>query len=203
MSKQGKNTTDTKTDGSADVSDNINLYSSSEDRIKLLGEALGNDTSRRMLLMLSKSEITAYEITRDANLSLSLVAYHLNKMQSAGLVHVSRVLKNSKNRDMRYYRAVSIIMVVPEEAYAKSKSSKLLSLSLRKIMRFAAIGIAGLSSWIAATHVDFAGDVWYLMEDDTIISTTDLFEPIAVGLGVVVAGLVLERILTALSRQTH
>ena len=201
MSGQGRNTAEAKTDGLADVSNDVNLYSSSEDRIKFLGEALGNDISRRMLLMLSKSEMTAYEIARDAELSLSLVAHHLKKMQSAGLVCVSRVSKNSKNRDMKYYRAVSIIMVVPEGAYDKSKSSKLLSLSLRKIMRFAAIGIVGLSSWLVVTQANVADDVWYLTEDGQFVPTVaDPLAPVVVGLGIVVAGLVLERILAALGK---
>ena len=200
MSGQDRTTTESKTGEPVDMSDDVNLYSSSEDKIKFLGEALGNDISRRMLLMLSKSEMTAYEVARDAELSLSLVAHHLKKMQSAGLVRVSRVSKNSKNRDMKHYRAVSIIMVVPEGAHAKAKNSKLLSLSLKKIMRFAAIGIAGLSSWLAATYVDFAGDVWRSAEEKPIMPAADLFAPVLVGLGVVVAGLVLERILTALNK---
>ena len=200
MSGQGGNTAEAKTGEPVDTSGDVNLYSSSEDRIKFLGEVLGNDISRRMLLTLSKSEMTAYEVARDAGLSLSLVAHHLKKMQSAGLVRVSRVSKNSKNRDMRHYRAVSIIVVVPEGTYDKSKNSKLLSLSLRKIMRFASIGIAGLSSWLAAIYVDFSGDVWRSAEDKPIMPAADPLAPVAVGLGVVVAGLVLERILTALSK---
>ena len=201
MSGQDGNTTEAKTGEPADVSVDVNLYSSSEDRIKFLGEALGNDISRRMLLMLSKSEMTAYEVARDAELSLSLVAHHLKKMQSAGLVRVSRVSKNSKNRDMKHYRAASIIMVVPEGAYDKAKSSKLLSLSLRKIMRFAAIGIAGLVSWLVAAQVNVADDVWYLAEDGQFVPTVaEPFASVVVGLGVVVAGLVLERILTAFNK---
>ncbi|MDE0525954.1 MAG: winged helix-turn-helix domain-containing protein [Thaumarchaeota archaeon] len=201
MSGQDGNATEAKTGEPADVSGDVNLYSSSEDRIKFLGEALGNDISRRMLLMLSKSEMTAYEVARDAGLSLSLVAHHLKKMQSAGLVRVSRMSKNSKNRDMKHYRAVSIIMVVPEGAYAKSKSSKLLSLSLRKIMRFAAIGIAGLSSWLVATQANVADDVWHLAEDGQFVpAVADPLAPVAVGLGVIAAGLVLERILAAFNK---
>ena len=200
MSWQDGNTVEAKTGETGDVLGDASMYSSSEDRIKILGEALGNDVSRNMLLMLSKSEMTAYEIARDAELSLSLVAHHLKKMQNAGLVRISKVSKNSKNRDMKHYRAVSIIMVVPERAYDKSKNSKILSLSLKKIMRFSAIGIAGLSSWLAATYVDFAGDVWHSAEANPIMPPADLFAPVSVGLGVVVAGLVLERILTALNK---
>lgn len=192
--------TEAETGESADMPDDVNLYSSGDDRIKFLGKALGNDVSRRMLLTLSKSEMTADEVARDAELSLSLVAHHLKKMQSAGLVRVSRVSKNSKNRDMKYYRAVSIILVVPNEAYAKSKNSKILSLSLKKIIKFSAIGIAGLSSWLAAAYVDLTGDVWLSAEDKPIMPAAEPLEPVVVGLCVVVAGLVLERILAALNK---
>ena len=113
------------------------------------------------------------------------------------------MVKSSKNRNMRYYRAVSTIMVGSKEACIKSKNSKFLSFSSRKIMKFSAIGIASLSSWPTATYMDLGDDVWHLAEDKQIMPVADLFAPAVAGLSVVAAGLAQERILTALTSNLH
>ena len=177
----------------------VEIYSSDEDRVKLLGETLGNDSSRCILLLLTRTEMTASEIVANTDLSLSLVIHHLEKMQKAGIVHVSRVAKNSRNHDMKYYCAASAILVFPKEAYGKAKESKSLALSLRRIMKFSAIGVAGLSSWLVARYLSPAGVVWQSAEDPNMQAAEPL-APILVGMGIVMIGLIVERIIVALKK---
>ena len=186
-------------DESKDGLGEVEIYSSDEDRVKLLGETLGNDSSRCILLLLTRTEMTASEIVANTDLSLSLVIHHLEKMQKAGIVHVSRVVKNSRNHDMKYYCAASAILVFPKEAYGKAKESKSLALSLRQIMKFSAIGVAGLSSWLVARYLSPAGVVWQSAEDPNMQAAEPL-APILVGMGIVMIGLIVERIIVALKK---
>ena len=62
----------------------------------------------------------AGRIADKTGMSLALVTHHLETMQNAGVVRVSRVSKNIKNRDMKHYRAVLAILIIPEESYAKA-----------------------------------------------------------------------------------
>ena len=180
--------------------DEVKIYSSDEDRIKLLGVTLGNNSSRRILLLLAQTEMTASEIMANTDLSLSLVIHHLEKMQKAGIVHVSRVTKNSKNHDMKYYCAASTILIFPKEAYGKAKESKSLALSLRQIRKFSAIGVAGLTSWLIAKYSSSAGTTRQSTQDSIqaaqdSIQSAEPFAPILIGMGVVIIGLIMERIL--------
>ena len=188
-----------------DCSDKVKIYSSNEKRVKFLGDVLANDTSRSIFLLLAQGELPAGRIADKTGVSLALVTHHLEKMQNAGVVQVSKVSKNIKNRDMKYYRAVLAILIIPEKSHDRARGSKALALSLRRVLRFSSIGIAGLSSWLAAKYVGFMepGTVPTAPQPGTVPTaldplasiTSEPLAPIVVGLGIVILGLVIERIL--------
>ena len=195
-----------------DGSDKVKIYSSNEKRVKFLGDVLANDASRSIFLLLAQGDLPAGKIADKTGLSLALITHHLEKMQNAGVVQVSKVSKNIKNWDMKYYRAVLAILIIPDESHDRARGSKALALSLRRVLRFSSIGIAGLSSWLAAKYVGST-------EPDTVptapqppVQTTpeppastvldplasiasEPLVPIVVGLGIVILGLILERVL--------
>ena len=188
-----------------DCSDKVKIYSSNEKRVKFLGDVLANDTSRSIFLLLAQGELPAGRIADKTGVSLALVTHHLEKMQNAGVVQVSKVSKNIKNRDMKYYRAVLAILIIPEESHDRARGSEALALSLRRVLRFSSIGIAGLSSWLAAKYVGFMepGTVPTAPQPGTAPTVLDPLAsiaseplvPIVAGLGIVILGLVIERIL--------
>ena len=188
-----------------DCSDKVKIYSSNEKRVKFLGDVLANDTSRSIFLLLAQGELPAGRIADKTGVSLALVTHHLEKMQNAGVVQVSKVSKNIKNRDMKYYRAVLAILIIPDESHNRASDSKALTLSLRRVLRFSSIGIAGLSSWLAAKYVGSTepGTVPAAPQPGTVPTaldplasiTSEPLAPIVVGLGIVILGLVIERIL--------
>ena len=195
-----------------DGSNGVKIYSSNEERIKFLGDVLANDASRSIFLLLAQGELPAGRIADKTGMSLALVTHHLGKMQSAGVVQVSRVSKNAKNRDMKHYRAVLAILIIPEESHGRARGSKALALSLRRILRFSAIGIAGLSSWLAVKYAGFTEPATAPTAPQPPVQTTpqppapttldplasitsEPLVPIVVGLGIVILGLTIERIL--------
>ena len=187
-----------------DGSDKVKIYSSNEERVKFLGDVLANDASRSIFLLLAQGELPAGRIADKTGMSLALVTHHLEKMQSAGVVQVSRVSKNVKNRDMKHYRAVLAILIIPEESHARARGSRALALSLRRILRFSSIGIAGLSSWLAAKYAGSTEPGTAPTAPEPLASTaldplasitSEPLAPIVAGLGVVILGLVIERVL--------
>ena len=196
-----------------DGSDGVKIYSSNEERIKFLGDVLANDASRSIFLLLTHGELPAGRIADKTGMSLALVTHHLEKMQNAGVVRVSKVSKNAKNRDMKHYRAVLAILIIPEESHGRARDSRALALSLRRILRFSAIGIAGVSTWLAVKYAGFTEpataptapepSVPTTPEPGTVPTALDPFAsitseplvPIVVGLGTVILGLTIERIL--------
>ena len=187
-----------------DGSDKVKIYSSNEKRVKFLGDVLANDASRSIFLLLAQGDLPAGKIADKTGLSLALITYHLEKMQNAGVVQVSKVSKNIKNRDMKYYRAVLAILIIPDESHDRARGSEALALSLRRVLRFSSIGIAGLSSWLAAKYAGFTDVTRQQITEpgtaptalDPLASiTSEPLAPIVVGLGIVILGLVIERVL--------
>ena len=187
-----------------DGSDKVKIYSSNEKRVKFLGDVLANDASRSIFLLLAQGDLPAGKIADKTGLSLALITYHLEKMQNAGVVQVSKVSKNIKNRDMKYYRAVLAILIIPDESHDRARGSEALAFSLRRVLRFSSIGIAGLSSWLAAKYAGFTDVTRQQITEpgtapialDPLASiTSEPLAPIVVGLGIVILGLVIERVL--------
>ena len=131
-----------------DETDKIKIYSTDDEKLKFLGKILNNDSSREILLLLIEKEMTANEIAIQMKLSLPLVLYHINQMIQSGIVIVSKTFTNGKNQPMKYYSAKSGIVILPEKASQKAKESKSFSNSLKKVMKFAVIGIVSFVSWV-------------------------------------------------------
>lgn len=122
---------------------NVEIFSTDDYKLKIFADIISIDASRKILNMLFKNEMTANEIAEKVGLSLQLAKYHLDKMQRIDLVYVSKIEKNSKARDMNYYKASKFaIVITPSEVTEKAKQSKLLRKSFNSIYRFFGAGLA-------------------------------------------------------------
>lgn len=134
----------------AEIHDKVEILSTDDEKIKLIGSVLSNDASRNILKLLFEHEMTANGIAQKTGMLLSLVIFHLQKMQEAGIVTISKIRKNSKGHDMKYYGTTKLsVIILPSKFSEKAKNSKSLNNSLNRIFRFTAIGLAGLASWLA------------------------------------------------------
>ena len=86
------------------IDDNLDIFSIDDEKLKILAKIISNKSSIEILNLLFHNEMTANEIAQKKNMSLQLVKYYLEKMQEIDLVQVTRTEKNSKARDMNYYK---------------------------------------------------------------------------------------------------
>jgi hypothetical protein len=132
-------------------------------------------------------------------------------MISAGMAYVSKSSTNSKNQPMKYYAAKFGIVILPNNASTKARTSKSFSRSLRSLMKFGVIGIVGLTSWIvSASSGIFSQKISQADLDDSLLGqeltsllSTEITLPIIVGLVAIIIGLVTERILVNKKIQTE
>lgn len=179
----------------------IEILSTDDEKIKSYGELLSNESSRTILQSLFHEELTAQEISEKALISLQLVKYHLNKMQELGVISVSRIGKNAKAHDMKYYKATNFaIVVVPPIVSDKAKQSKMLTRSFKTIYRFVGISIAGIITWFSTSSLqDYNKTVSDMGRGDVEIPVSTGFAeefllPIIIT-SVVVGGLIIEKII--------
>ena len=111
--------------------------------MKILAKVISNKSSVEILNLLYYNEMTANEIAQKANMSLQLVKYYLEKMQQIDLIQISKTEKNSKARDMNYYKTSKLaIIITPSKITEKTKQSKLLVRSFNSISKFFGMGMA-------------------------------------------------------------
>jgi len=176
---------------SSDIMNHVHIFSNDDENLKLLGELLSNESSRKILLMLVNQEMTANDIANKLNIRLSLVIHHLKKMQDADIVKISKIGKNSKNRDLKYYLAKQGILILPKKPSLVAKQSKSLSNSLNRILRYCSIGIisvlSGFVTRLQESSNKFSDSnypVPMIVEDTTL--------PIIISLSVVIIGVIIE-----------
>ena len=137
------------------MTENFKILATDDKKIKSFGEIFTNDSSREILQLLFKEELSAAQIAQRSNISLQLVKYHLAKLQSLDIVKISKIEKNSKSQDMKIYTALKFsIVIVPPTLSEKTKESKSLVRSFRHIYKVAGLGIAaGLSGILSLSQM--------------------------------------------------
>lgn len=127
-----------------DEDEDIEIISTEDDKIKLIGEIFSNDSSRTILKLVSNgNEMTANEMAQESGMSLALTIHHLKRMHTAGMIRVSKTGISAKGQEMKYYVATKQSFLITPE-----KSTNSVVDSLKKFSKFAAIGMAGVVSWM-------------------------------------------------------
>ena len=129
-------------DKNPQTDDTVNIFSIDDVRMKVLAKVISNKSSVAILNLLFHDEMTANDIAQKTNMSLQLVKYYLDKMQQIDLIHISKTGKNSKARNMNYYKTSKLaIIITPSKITEKTKQSKSLVRSFHSISKFFGMGI--------------------------------------------------------------
>ena len=128
-------------------SEDIRIYFSDDQKIKSFGELLTSDSGREILKILLSESLTANQIAQRTGISLQLVKYHIDKMQDLGIVNVSKIEKNSKSHDMKYYVAEKFaIMILPQTELDKIKQK--ITDTIQDTSKVTILGISAVSAWL-------------------------------------------------------
>jgi len=158
------------------ITEKIKIMATDDEKIKSFGELLTNDSSRAILQLLFNEEMTALQIAEKTGISLQLVKYHIIKLQDLGVAKVTKIEKNSKSQDMKFYSASKFSMVIVPPKYSeKTKESKLLVRSFKHIYKIAGFGIAaGLSGLMSLSMLQQDTKVAVEIEPDKETHLTGL-----------------------------
>lgn len=144
----------------------IEILSLTDERLKILGEELSNDTSRTILNYIFEGKRTAGEIATTLNLSLPLVIYHVERLLKTNIIKIAGVELNSKGRQKKVYDAKKVAIVIQlnsKDADLRRKLQRLfvLSASVAAIGMAAAIwqavSLQGQVQFVLTNPEDFAG----------------------------------------------
>src|SRR5438552_12689513 len=142
---------DKDSDLSVKAEEYIEVISTEDERIKIIGEELANDTGRAIFGKISQGVASTNDLAKALNISLPLVNWHINRLLGVGLIKVEKVEMSSKNKKMKYYGPVktALVIVPPENPsennVSKSKKETVL-LQLRHYLASIAAFVVGAST---------------------------------------------------------
>lgn len=94
----------------------IEVISTEDQRIKIIGEELANDTGRAIFAKISQGVTSSNELAKALDISLPLVNWHVNRLLGVGLIKVEKVELSQKNKEMKYYAPVkTALVIIPPE----------------------------------------------------------------------------------------
>ena len=128
--------------------DKIKVLSSEDDKLKVLGELLSNKSSRDIIKLLIQRESYTNEIANMLDLRISLVIHHLNKMESIGLLGVTKRKITKRGNEHRFFRVMPSIVIFPNNPDQVTKE-KTINRIFKNTVKFASIGVAAfIAHWI-------------------------------------------------------
>jgi len=114
------------------------LVNLDEEKTKKLAEVISSNTSRKILNHLAEKEATESDLSKELNLPISTVHYHLQKLQEGNLVVAEEFHYSKKGREVNHYKlANKYIIIAPKDV-------KGLKSRLRSILPIALV-VAGIS----------------------------------------------------------
>ena len=118
----------------------IEIISTEDDRIKIIGEELANDTGRAIFGKVSQGIVSPNDLAKALNISLPLINWHINRLLSVGLVKVEKIELSSKNKQMKYYGPVktALVIIPPENSSGNSVSQPKKETVLLKLRQYLA-----------------------------------------------------------------
>ena len=116
--------------------EHIEVISTEDERIKIIGEELANDTGRAIFGKISQGVSSTNELAKSLNISLPLVNWHINRLLAVGLIKVEKIELSSKNKQMKYYGPVKTAFVIvpptnPTENNVSKSKKEAIFLQLR------------------------------------------------------------------------
>ena len=172
------------------VRDEVKVFGADDRPLKLLGELLGNDTSRKIIRHLIEKQMYTNELATKLDIPISLVIYHLKKLEELNLVDVEEKQITKKTKMHKFFRMSGKIFVLPTDSDAEMRETGNLGRILQEKVRYAIIGVAALFAFVLIRGQD--GSKAFVAQDLPAIPF--YLESTFVPLLIIIAGLVIERV---------
>lgn len=172
--------------------DKIKVFSSDDEKLKILGELLSNKSSRDIIKLLIDKEMYTNEIAKKLELRVSLVIHHLQKMEAIGLLEINNKKIVRKGEEHRFFRISQGMLIVPNESKEVINEGFFRGV-FHSSVKFMVIGIASIFSGVFSSFISFPKQGYDPSYPIPLIPEVSYF-PLTVSLTVIIFGLIIERI---------
>lgn len=162
------------------MADKVKVFAS-DDNLKILGELLSNDSSRKIMLQLMTEPMYINELAATLDLRVSLVVHHINKMKELGLVEYTLKKITKKGQKHKFLKISSDLFITVGKTQEEIKETGLLKRIFRDGIKFTVIGFCAITSWFSGFRSniqEISLDPPYLQEGDLeVIPWSSIDEP--------------------------
>lgn len=173
--------------------DKIKVFTSDNEKLKVLGELLSNKSSRDIIRLLIEKEAYTNEIAKKLGLRPNLAIHHLQKMESIGLLKITNKKITKKGEEHRFFRIPDGIMIFPKKP--QENKNNLLKKIFRDNIKIIGFGIGILSSWFVSRQIYLTKDTLSASGEENITrlfySNYDVWIPILIVSGFIIFGILL------------
>ena len=130
-----------------EVVNKIKIFSSKDEKLKMLGEVFSNKSSRDIIQLLTDKECYVNEIADKLNLRPNLVIYHLKKLEELDLLSINekQIVKNGINH--KHFKMMQNIFISSNLTKLENGEKGILKKIFRDSVKFCSLVIIGLTSW--------------------------------------------------------
>jgi len=128
--------------------DAVKIFMKDTPNLKLLGHLLTNESSRKIMDLLSYEEMHSNQIAKKANMSLELVLHHLEKLEKINLVIVTNKKIIKRGKDHRHYKMIPNILILVSKTQKEIHEAGFLRRIFKDSVKFAAIGLVSFLAFI-------------------------------------------------------
>ena len=165
----------------------VKIFSSDDEKLKLLGELLSNKSSRDIIKLLINNEMYTNEIADKLELRVNLVIHHLKKLQDLELLQIRNKTITKKRIEHKHYKINPYFFLAPscteEEIHSKGTLKKIFKAGIKVFSVPISIGF----SWVIFSPQDGGPGA------PNIDNTIDV-DPLLVSLVIVIIALAAELI---------
>lgn len=131
----------------------IEVIGTEDERIKIIGEELANDTGRAIIGKLSQQIASTNDLAKALDISLPLVNWHINRLLGVGLIKIEKIEMSSKNKEVKYYGQIkNALVIVPQgnlpDGDGRSKKESALLRLRHYLASIAAFVISGAAIYL-------------------------------------------------------
>ena len=133
----------------------IKVFKPTDESLKLLGELLTNETSRRIILTLGESEMYVNKLAEKLDIRVSLVIHHLKKLGELGLLDIVEKPISKRTKDHKFFKLSTDVFL----SFTEDKDDNKLKKLFRSGIKFTVIGIIGVSTFLI-TQIPSSPNTW-------------------------------------------
>lgn len=143
--------------------DLVKIYSNDDMLLKKIGQILSSEKSRKIYGLLIDCELNAKEVAKmidnEENPRLPNIIFHLDKMVNTGMLSMRTRQQRKNGHYLKYYKAVSAVLVVPPKYLEKASESKSLQKVFDQIFKISSYAMI-IGGGTLLMHLEFFFDMF-------------------------------------------